>query len=162
MGIKFRARSVQLQCGVHLDASNSTVGLLRLGSAEGVGGTWSGWEHCGEGESVVGVRARSMPFAPAKDNSGLQEIGLVCGNKVVSGAGGVSAGAQHNLAFSAGGSSSESRTVEGGWSNTFFCGPGLAVCGLQSRLLDSHAGAKDSMGLTDLRLYCCHIGAGSS
>merc|ERR1712194_663013 len=64
--------------------------------------------------------------------------------------------------------SSKSRpgiAVDGGWSTPQFCQTGTFVCGLMTRLHEVSESADtdtgilggDSMGLTDLRAYCCKV-----
>lgn len=110
-----------------------------VSTAEGPDGDWSNWTLCDEGQSIYSFRSQGQSPRKGLDNAGITGLEFSCRMPDLS--------QMSNLSFSNG-----NYTSQVAWSKELRCPPGSAICGAQANLVKD---AEDSMGVADLRMYCC-------
>eukprot|EP00933_Yihiella_yeosuensis_P061140 TRINITY_DN63966_c0_g1_i1.p1 TRINITY_DN63966_c0_g1~~TRINITY_DN63966_c0_g1_i1.p1 ORF type:complete len:548 (+),score=124.21 TRINITY_DN63966_c0_g1_i1:146-1789(+) len=119
-------------------------------TAEGSDGKWLEWGKCPEGQYIFGFRARGKAPVLGMDNAGITGLEFSCRKRDLSDIKHLNFDSLAGKAVAA-----ETSAHQGGWSNEIMCGPKETVCGAQTNLLDEK-GAKDNMGMENIRVYCCN------
>ncbi|CAJ1343038.1 unnamed protein product [Effrenium voratum] len=140
-GVQIKKMQAQLAA-----ADDSGVNALKfrcsdgseVSTAEGPDGDWSNWTQCPEGQAVYGFRSQGRSSRRGLDNAGIMGLEFSCRRSDLS--------EVSKLSFSG------SFSYEVAWSRELRCEPGAAVCGAQANVVKD---AADSMGVADLRVYCC-------
>mmetsp|Transcript_55442 Transcript_55442/g.104112 ORF Transcript_55442/g.104112 Transcript_55442/m.104112 type:complete len:521 (+) Transcript_55442:110-1672(+) len=107
-------------------------------TAEGLDGEWSNWTHCPTGQAVYGFRSQGRSPRNGLDNAGITGLEFTCRASDLS--------EVSKLSFV------NSTTVQAAWSKEMRCPVKETVCGAQVNVVQD---AGDSMGVADLRVYCC-------
>jgi hypothetical protein len=145
-------------------------------TAEGPEGEWSDWAECEPDQKIFALSVRVQAYRIGQDNSGINDLMFQCrpsgqdttttlmfGDQVKQ------KEEQQGYVFVNGKYVKRSETTvddkkvvvakakvagDGGWSEELTCGNNGALCGAQGRLSNVE-GAKDNMGITDFRFFCC-------
>ncbi|CAK9082595.1 unnamed protein product [Durusdinium trenchii] len=145
MGVRIKKMEASISNASVDDSGVNAVKFLcsngsEVSTAEGPDGDWSNWTLCPKGQRVYGFRSQGHSFRKGLDNAGITGLEFSCRKPDMSDI--------SRLSFS------NFSSFEVAWSKELRCVPGSAICGAQANLVKD---AKDSMGIADLRVYCCEL-----
>jgi len=145
-------------------------------TAEGPDGAWTEWAECLEGQTIFALSVRVQAYRLGQDNSGINDLMFECRSSghehtttLKFGEEDPKGEDQQGYVFVNGEYVKRSETdvddkkvvvgkgkvaTDGGWSEELTCGTNSALCGAQGRL-NNVKDAKDNLGVTDFRFFCC-------
>lgn len=145
-------------------------------TAEGPDGAWTQWAECLPGQTIASLSVRLQAYQMGQDNSGINDLMFKCRSKghsdettLMFGEKKPEQADQKGYIFVNGEYVKKSATdvddkavvvgagkvaTDGGWTEELTCGTNGALCGAQGRL-NNVKDAKDNMGVTDFRFFCC-------
>lgn len=145
-------------------------------TAEGPDGSWSNWAECLPGQMVYKLKVRVQSYTMGQDNSGINDLSFGCRSSDLANTSTLIFNNQQQLVKAEEGfvrvgdnyvkrayttaeetgvvRAKGSVGISGGWSEDHSCGTSGLLCGAMVRLY-SVEGAKDNMGVTDARFFCC-------